>query len=774
MEVRAILSAALAALLAAAVPARAASFSDNFDDNDFAGWTTFGDWRAQGGTMRSASKSSNAVAGPQFCDFSYEGDVQVTDLNRKTGLLFRVTGLTGEGGAFRGYYLEVEFAGDRTRLVLWRIDAGPWVPLQSTMIYGVSLGSMMHLKVTAKGPDIWAYAKDMARPAITEHDTAYACGQVGVKNDGSPAQFDNLSATDAAGTLPPAPLVKDWSWVQGAIFYPSYALNSVNFWTEYDTSVVDREISYAKVYGLNTLSIYFNWLAWNADRPLFLKRVEDFLARADKYGLKVFPIFFDNVGNTDPQVAQLPPKPGVHNSRAMESPSWPILSGQYAANVNGIQATLKAYVQDIVNAHPDDPRILFWEVYNEPIRDNAEPVNGPAVTDALVRDGYDWVKQTGTKLPVVSTAGDFLGGKYSDFYTYHMYLYDAANAAPQCSNAWGAEGGSEHLCTETMDRPWLDLQCLAGYFRSHKTGFTFWEFMIARTQIQFPWSCNAGAPCVDGGGLPIEPFTPFHGMVFADGHPWSMEDVKTMLKTDDLGALPVFDVAYYTGNFGAQKKTGKGQSEAASITPRIDFDLPDEYGVGSPDAVAHVSANDKDDYSVRWTGKVLPPCAGNYTFSINSDNVARLWIGSTQVIDKSDNARHTVTGTITLAGTQAQDLKVEYVHLTGASHMHVSWSGPCFALQTLPGRRAGTPVSIGAGKRLNGAEGRTAAGRGGSIVAHMGGDLIALPAVKASGLKRVTLYDLSGNILGGAEVADGAARLRIPLAKGLYILRGNE
>jgi hypothetical protein len=762
------LLAPMALLLAAlmgpgAAPARAATFSENFNAGTLSGWTTFGSWTVESGAARSPAKSSNAVAGPIFSDLAYEGDVQVNDAFRFAGLLFRVTELKGEGADFKGYFLEVEFANDRTRLKLWRMDGGKWTALNSVMIYGVKTGEPIHLKVTASGPNIWGYAKDMSRPALAEFDGTYASGQVGIKNDGSPASFDNLSATDQLGTLPPAPLVKDWSWMQGAVFYPSYAANSVTFWTQYDGAVVDREISYAKLYGLNTLSIYFNWLAWKQDRAGFLRDLEDFLGRADGYGLKVFPIFFDNVGNVEPTLDLLKPKVGVHNSLAMESPSWPILSGDYPSNRGHIRDTLKAFVQSVVKAHLNDSRILFWQVYNEPIRDNADIVNGPAVTDSLVRDGYFWIKETGTALPAVSTAGDFLGGRYSDFYTFHTYVYDPADVAPKCARLQGGDGGSEHLCTETLSRPWLDMQCMTDYFRARKTGFVFWEFLIARTQISFPWSCNAGSPCVDGSGVPIQPAAPFHGMIYPDGHPWSLEDVKTMLKTDDLSTLPVFDVTYWQGNFAAQKKTGKGQGEPSSIAPRIDFDLPDEFGQGSPDPIARVSANQRDDWSIRWTGKVLPPCAGEFTFRANSDNIARLWIGTTQVLDKRGNARGTVSGTLTLAADRAYDLKVEYVHATGPASMHVTWQGPCFAEQPLPGRRAGTPASL----QPAGAHAAPQAPDR-FMAKHKGGTELALPPGLRTFNGTVSIFDGSGRKLREAEARKGRARMESPLPEGLY------
>ena len=64
-------------------------------------------------------------------------------------------------------------------------------------------------------------------------------------------------------------------------------------------------------------------------------------------------------------------------------------------------APLKAYVQDIVNAHKNDKRITFWETYNEP--------NHSAETKQLLNDAYDWIHETGTTIPITATGRDFSG-----------------------------------------------------------------------------------------------------------------------------------------------------------------------------------------------------------------------------------------------------------------------------------------------------------------------------------------------------------------------------
>ena len=67
------------------------------------------------------------------------------------------------------------------------------------------------------------------------------------------------------------------------------------------------------------------------------------------------------------------------------------------------------------------------------------------------------------------------------------------------------------------------------------------------------------------------------GIVYPDGHPWSVNDVKALLGDKGFSNAPLFAVEYFKdADFSDLAKT--------SVTPFIDFDLGMERGTGSPDA----------------------------------------------------------------------------------------------------------------------------------------------------------------------------------------------
>jgi hypothetical protein len=466
----------------------------------------------------------------------------------------------------------------------------------------------------------------------------------------------SFPATAAEEADAPAPLSykADWKWVKGAVFVPTKDVNEAQQWDEYDPVINDRELHYASIYGINCVRVYLHYLIYLKKKDALLKNIEDFLTRADKYGIKTEFVFFDDCWNQpdkdllSPDYKYPPPIFGVHNSRWIVSPGEDARK-HYAEH----RDRLKAYVQDIVNAHKEDKRIAFWETYNEP--------NKSPETQQLMQDSYHWIHETGTKIPLTATGEKFAGDPYSDFKSWHEYVnYDFT-------------GTPDSLCSECMNRSGQTVPGIVEHFKD-KTGFIVWEFGIGRDNCRFTWDEKREHP------RPDETPKPFHGIVYPDGHPWSMDDVKALLGAGGFANAPLFAVEYYKDAIFAElaKK---------SVTPMIDFDLGTERGTGSPDASADVP---EENFSVRWTGTILPPAKGAYTFYLDGDGQVKLFVNGKLLIHKTVPGRKESSKDIKLAGGQLVEIKIEYVHMSGDPTLHIAWSGPGFVRQILtPNKGAG-------------------------------------------------------------------------------------
>ncbi|WP_309140254.1 PA14 domain-containing protein, partial [Lysinibacillus sp. GbtcB16] len=64
-------------------------------------------------------------------------------------------------------------------------------------------------------------------------------------------------------------------------------------------------------------------------------------------------------------------------------------------------------------------------------------------------------------------------------------------------------------------------------------------------------------------------------------------------------------------------------------------------------------------------GTVQPANTGAYTIYVDSDNIARVWVGETLVVNKTSGTREEQSGTVALTAGQQYPVKVEYVHAAG-------------------------------------------------------------------------------------------------------------
>jgi hypothetical protein len=84
---------------------------------------------------------------------------------------------------------------------------------------------------------------------------------------------------------------------------------------------------------------------------------------------------------------------------------------------------------------------------------------------------------------------------------------------------------------------------------------------------------------------------------------------------------------------------------------------------------------DKDNFSVRWVGKIRPRFSESYTFSVEHNDNVRLWVAGKQLLNVFDNSgrRTTEAPAIQLAADQAEDILIEFRERTGDAQITMSW-----------------------------------------------------------------------------------------------------
>jgi len=91
-----------------------------------------------------------------------------------------------------------------------------------------------------------------------------------------------------------------------------------------------------------------------------------------------------------------------------------------------------------------------------------------------------------------------------------------------------------------------------------------------------------------------------------------------------------------------------------------------------------------DNYSVRWTGKILTDEAGKYEIGVLTDDGARLWLGGELIIDAwKGQAATYYSAQKELAANKKYKIKLEYFQGGGDAIIKLSWKKPSHQVEVL-------------------------------------------------------------------------------------------
>jgi hypothetical protein len=326
---------------------------------------------------------------------------------------------------------------------------------------------------------------------------------------------------------------RETGWLVGSNYAPATAINQLDMWQAetWDPRTIDRELGWARGLGMNTMRVFLHDLAWRQDPQGFLNRVDELLAIADRHGIRPMLVLFDAVWDPFPRAGrQRQPVPGLHNSGWLQSPGVEILRDSLRH-----QAELEPYVKAVVGRFADDPRVLAWDLFNEPDNLNRgsygafEPVNKGELALALLRRAFGWAREMNPTQPLTSGPwkGDWLDPSQtapittfmlenSDVITFHSY-----DPLPRMQRLVAAlqRYGRPIICTEYMARPrGSTFESILPYFKAQGVGAMNWGFVSGESQTIYPWDSWEHA-------YPAEPPVWFHDIFRTDGTPYRQEEV---------------------------------------------------------------------------------------------------------------------------------------------------------------------------------------------------------------------------------------------------------
>ena len=128
---------------------------------------------------------------------------------------------------------------------------------------------------------------------------------------------------------------RDQPWYFGANFVPSSSVNEIDMWQAFDTVTIERELRWASQINMNMMRVFLHVLLYQQDSQALYKKMDDFLAIANRFRIRIIFVLFDECGRPDPKLGPQPaPVPGIHNARWVQCPGqdwlrdnskWPLL-----------------------------------------------------------------------------------------------------------------------------------------------------------------------------------------------------------------------------------------------------------------------------------------------------------------------------------------------------------------------------------------------------------------------------------------------------------------
>lgn len=329
------------------------------------------------------------------------------------------------------------------------------------------------------------------------------------------------------GKVWPIEKAKDWyskhKWINGADFLPSTAINQLEMWQAetFDPATIDKELSWAKNIGFNTMRVYLHSIAWQKDPSGFKNRVGQYLTIANKHNIKTIFVFFDDCWNKQGFAGKQPePKVGIHNSGWVQDPGDPA-----SKETTGFPA-LEKYVKDVMNHFKADERILLWDLYNEP--GNSGKLN---TSFPLLKSVITWARAVEPQQPISIGlwAWNFhslnaMQAVNSDIITYHNYEEpDLHKRTIDMLKAFGRP----MICTEYMARTRNSrFANIMPMLKRENIGAINWGLVAGKSNTIYAWD----APLPNGN----QPIEWFHDIFKKDGEAYRKDEVELIKKLNQI------------------------------------------------------------------------------------------------------------------------------------------------------------------------------------------------------------------------------------------------
>ncbi len=180
-----------------------------------------------------------------------------------------------------------------------------------------------------------------------------------------------------------------WSQIRGFNYQPSYGSSGFELWQKFDARVIETELARGKRFfpKMNALRWWQSWDSFLRDPDRYARNFDTTLDLAEEVGCRVMPCLFNRWHDATLDYG------GIYVDHFLPGASWVQKPKMF-----------DAFLESLVGRHKDDPRILAWDLCNEPYaygmpREKMLPQIVEAET-AWLKAMHDRCKELGAVAPI--------------------------------------------------------------------------------------------------------------------------------------------------------------------------------------------------------------------------------------------------------------------------------------------------------------------------------------------------------------------------------------
>lgn len=197
-----------------------------------------------------------------------------------------------------------------------------------------------------------------------------------------------FAAEPTVQATPPRMPDSEWSRIRGFNYQPSYGSSGFELWQKFDAKIIAAELAQGKRHfpKMNALRWWQSWDSFLRDPKRYARDFDTTLELAEKAGCRVMPCLFNRWHDS------LLDYGGIYIDHFLPKASWIQKAKMF-----------DAFLEALVGQHKDDPRILAWDLSNEPYSYSCPRESIPDIVKAetaWLKGLHDTCKTLGAKAPI--------------------------------------------------------------------------------------------------------------------------------------------------------------------------------------------------------------------------------------------------------------------------------------------------------------------------------------------------------------------------------------